>query len=223
MLRYFGLGIVVLTAASAAAALTAASPALAAAPAALVEEVSGATGVQPFDYVESGRTLALGSGGIVVLGYLKSCLKETITGGTVTIGAEQSAVVGGKVERERVECDGGNLRLTAEQAGKSGVTVFRVTPGTEPVVRVFALSPALSLGRHAGKAGATVVVERIDKPDRPQSFAAAGAAIDLAKAGVKLARGGLYRARIGDDSVQFRIDPLAVEGPAPALSRLVAF
>ncbi len=204
-------------------ALAAAPPTLAAAPAALVEDVAGAAGIQAFDYVEAGRTLALGSGGVLVLGYLKSCLKETITGGTVTIGTEQSAVAGGKVQRERVECDGGNLRLTAEQTGKSGVTVFRVAPGNEAVVRVFALSPALSLGRHAGTGGATVVIERVDKPDKPQTFTATGAALDLAKAGVKLARGGLYRAKIGEDAVQFRIDPLAVDGPAPALSRLVAF
>ncbi len=212
-----------MTIAAAAIAIAAAPSALAAAPAALVEEVSGASGIQPFDYVEAGRTLALGNGGVLVLGYLKSCLKETITGGTVTIGTEQSAVAGGKVQRERVECDGGNLRLTAEQTGKSGVTVFRVAPGNEPVVRVFSLSPALSLGRHASASGATVVIERVDKPDKPQSFTAPGAALDLAKAGVRLVRGGLYRAKIGEDAVQFRIDPLAVDGPAPALSRLVAF
>jgi len=204
-------------------ALAAAPPALAAAPAALVEEVSGAADVQPFDCVEAGRTLALGSGGKVVLGYLKSCLKEPITAGTVTIGAEQSAVAGGKVQRERVECDGGNLHLIAEQTGKSGVTVFREAPGTEPVVRVFALSPTLSLGRHAGGAGATVVIERVDRLDKPQSFKATGATLDFAKTGVRLARGGLHRAQIGEDAVQFRIDPLAIDGPTPALSRLVAF
>jgi hypothetical protein len=55
------------------------SPALAAPiPVALVEEVSGApAGVEFMDYVETGKTLELARGGIV-LSYLNSCVRETI-------------------------------------------------------------------------------------------------------------------------------------------------
>ena len=36
--------------------------------------------------------IKLGPRDTIVLGYLKSCWRETITGGTVTVGAEQSEV-----------------------------------------------------------------------------------------------------------------------------------
>ena len=81
--------------------------------------------------------------GVLVIGYLESCLREVINGGTVTIGQEQSKVVGGSIEREIVECDGGNIRLTKEQAGKSGAQVFRKKRASEDMpeaeLRVFSL------------------------------------------------------------------------------------
>ena len=74
------------------------SPALAATiPVALVEEVSGApAGVEFMDYVETGKTIELGARGGIVLSYLNSCVRETISGGTVTVGTDQSDVQGGK-------------------------------------------------------------------------------------------------------------------------------
>src|ERR1700730_17000118 len=73
------------------------SPALAAPiPVALVEEVSGApAGVEFMDYVETGKTIELGARGGIVLSYLNSCVRETISGGTVTVGTDQSDVQGG--------------------------------------------------------------------------------------------------------------------------------
>jgi hypothetical protein len=66
------------------------SPALAAPiPVALVEEVSGApAGVEFMDYVETGKTIELGARGGIVLSYLNSCVRETISGGTVTVGTD---------------------------------------------------------------------------------------------------------------------------------------
>ena len=63
------------------------SPALVAPiPVALVEEVSGApAGVEFMDYVEAGKTIELGARGGIVLNYLNSCVRETITGGTVKV------------------------------------------------------------------------------------------------------------------------------------------
>lgn len=49
------------------------------------------------DYVEPGQVIRLGAADGLVLGYLKSCWRETITGGTVTVGTEQSQVAGGEV------------------------------------------------------------------------------------------------------------------------------
>jgi hypothetical protein len=74
------------------------SPALAGPiPVALVEEVSGApAGVEFMDYVETGKTIELGARGGIVLSYLNSCVRETISGGTVTVGTDQSDVQGGR-------------------------------------------------------------------------------------------------------------------------------
>src|SRR3546814_1870446 len=106
-----------------------AAPAVAADPTALVEDVSAtAAGVEFMDYVAAGRVIHLGTGGTLVLSYLKSCVRETVTGGSVTVGIDQSRIEGGKVAREVVSCDGGKLALTAEQSAKSGTMVFRKAP-----------------------------------------------------------------------------------------------
>src|SRR5579871_3011181 len=74
-------------------------------PAALVEDVSaGVKGVEAFDYVAAGKQIQLGSGGSLVLGYLASCQEETIIGGTVIVGTDQSTVAGGSVQRKTVPC-----------------------------------------------------------------------------------------------------------------------
>ena len=66
------------------------------------------------DYVEPGQVIRLGAADGLVLGYLKSCWRETITGGTVTVGTEQSQVAGGEVARVLVQCEGGNSSATRQ-------------------------------------------------------------------------------------------------------------
>ena len=62
-----------------------------------MEEVSGApAGVEFMDYVETGRCIELGARGGIVRQRLNSCVCETISGGTVTVGTDQSDVQGGK-------------------------------------------------------------------------------------------------------------------------------
>src|SRR6202795_4885386 len=79
------------------------------APVAVVEEVQGkVTGVEFMDYVAPGKVIKLGPAGVVVLGYMKSCWRETITGaGTVIVGAEESIVHLGDVKAGKVQCDSG--------------------------------------------------------------------------------------------------------------------
>ena len=92
------LGAAVLT-----AALAISSHALARAPAplvptALVEDVKSASAdVEFMDYVGTGQVIKLEPSDVLVLSYLKSCEHETITGGTVVVGAERSDVQGGQV------------------------------------------------------------------------------------------------------------------------------
>jgi hypothetical protein len=54
-------------------------------PVAVIEDVRGnPAGLQVMDYVEPGKVIQLGSNDSIVLDYLTSCWRETITGGTVT-------------------------------------------------------------------------------------------------------------------------------------------
>jgi len=197
-------------------------------PAAVVEELAGnVSGVAFMDYVEPGQVIRLGAHDRIVLGYLKSCARETITGGTVTIGPDQSEVVGGEVARAKVGCEGGKMMLSAELAGKSGAMVFRQAPKPQPVAllhpefTLYGLSPVFEL-RPPGK----LVVERLDQRGERHEIGVTekellgGAFFDCAKAGVALAPGGIYRAKFADREIVFKIDPDAKPGDAPLLGRL---
>jgi len=201
-------------------------------PAAVVEELAGnVPGVQFMDYVDPGQIIRLGAHDRIVLGYLKSCWRETITGGTVTVGAEQSEVAGGEVARAKVACEGGKMMLSAELAGKSGAMVFRQVPKPravalpQPEFTLYGLSPVFEL-RPPGK----LVVERLDQPGERHEMAVTekelmrGAFFDCARAGVALAPGGIYRAKFaGQEAHQeivFKIDSDAKAGDAPLVGRL---
>ncbi len=208
----------------------AAEPALAQEPAALVEDVtSKSAGVEFMDYVVSGRVLKLAASDQLVLGYLRSCWRETITGGTVTIGLEQSEVAGGTVRRTKVQCDGGRMRLTQAQAQQSGAMVFRAPPPTvrpadQPQLTLYGLSPLVEL-----KGGGKIVFERIDRPGEQveaelgPATLVKGSIYDLIKAGRQLAPGGVYRARAGEKQIVLRVDANALAGAAPMVGRLIRF
>ena len=65
---------------------------------ALVESSNSAS-VALMDYVQAGQIIRLGPHETIVLSYMSSCLRETITGGTVTVGTDRSDVRFGSVER----------------------------------------------------------------------------------------------------------------------------
>lgn len=206
--------------------LLAASPASAADPVAIVEDAKGKLDVDFMDYVEAGRVVKLGANDELVLGYLKSCWRETIKGGTVTVGTEQSAVAGGTVRREKMQCDGAKMRLSSDQAAKSGVMVFRAPPrpGQTPAAEmtIFGVSPVLDI-----KGGGRVTIARLDRPGEPMSLdvpaqqLTRGSFFDLAKAGRALEPGGTYRLSVGDRQIVFKVDTEARPGQGPLLSRLI--
>lgn len=194
-------------------------------PSAIVEDVTdGIAGVALMDYLAPGKVVQLGANGKLVLGYLQSCTRETIVGGRVVIGAEKSESPDAKIRREKVECDGGRMRLTTDQSAKSGVMVFRGKPGQlpDPQLTIYGLSPVVTL---AG--GGEVVIERLDKAGERIVFAVPEKAltrapfVDLAKNDRALTAGGLYRATGGASSVVFKVDPLAKPGQGPLVGRLV--
>jgi hypothetical protein len=198
----------------------------AAAPVAVVEDISGPpAGVQPFDFLDQGQIIRLQAANTLVLGYLGSCWRESIVGGTVNVGAEQSTVDGGQVGRERVECDGGRARLTADQAARSGAMTFRNVGQPRPPARyeLFGLSPIVALG-----APGPLVIERIDRQATRIDVNVAARDLnhgmyDLARAGFVLQAGGLYRAKSGEREVVFHVNQLARPGAVPVVSRLVQF
>ncbi len=200
------------------------------APVALVEDVKGRPpGVELMDYVSAGKVIKLGASDTIVLSYLKSCQRETITGATVVVGTEQSHVMDGAVNREKTACDAGRMLLTVETASKSGGTVFRDMPVTEkpsplslqPQFVLYGLSPVIDL-----KTGAAVVIERVDQPGERYVLTPAGRKLrgsfyDFADDDKALVRAGVYRATMGRVQVLFQVDLNAQPGRSPLAGRLL--
>jgi hypothetical protein len=203
------------------------------APVALVEEVTGAPGVEFMDYVEPGRIIPLNAQDTIVLSYLYSCVRETITGGVITVGKEQSEVQSGKVVRTTTLCDAGRMLLSAQLASQSAGTLLRNAKAKSaelksppaPQFILYGLSPMMEL--RAG--GGTIEIVRIDQGGERYAFVIDNqqllhnAFYDLADRGLTLTAGGVYRATMGSESVTFRIDTSAKAGKAPIVGRLVRF
>ena len=84
---------------------------------AVVESISGSSsGVEFMDYLHVGQVIRLSSHESLVLSYKASCLQETITGGTVTVGLDRSQVQSGEVQRAVGRCGEGKSELTGAQS-----------------------------------------------------------------------------------------------------------
>jgi hypothetical protein len=223
----------ILVATSVAVVLAFATGSLARAPAplvptAVVEDVKSITAdVEFMDYVGRGQVIKLGPADLLVLSYLKSCEHETITGGTVTVGAERSEVKEGQVARTKVPCNGGKMQLISQQASQSAATAFRLQ-SADGLSMLYSRTPMVRLPKVLASENRTLLIERADRRGERHEFkiddaSAAMGFFDLAKAKVSLARGAIYVARIGDHEVNFQIDAKAKSGPAPVVSRLLLF
>jgi hypothetical protein len=197
-------------------------------PTALVEDVKSASAdIEFMDYVGNGQVIKLEPRDVLALSYLKSCEHETITGGTVIVGAERSDVRDGQIVRAKVPCDGGKIRLSSQQASKSAASAFRLQ-SAEIQPTLYARTPVVQLPKVLSSDDRTLLIERIDrrgerhKLEIDDAIAAAGF-YDLAKINVSLARGAIYDASIGSHKMTFQIDAKAKSGPAPIVSRLLRF
>jgi hypothetical protein len=200
-------------------------------PVAVVEDVQGkVTGAEFMDYVAPGKVIKLGAGGVVVLGYMKSCRRETISGiGTVVVGAEESLVHLAEVKSGKVDCDSSHSQLIDRTVGESAATVVRSIPGkpddkpSAPArLTLYGASPMVATtGR--GK----LVIERLDVKgerydvDLTAASAVRGKFYDLAKTGTALKPGGTYAASLGSQRVVFLVDRYAAPGATPIIGRLV--
>lgn len=208
-----------------------AADAFAQVPVAVVEDVQGSPpGVEMMAYVTAGETIRLGAKDTIVLSYLKSCQRETITAAHITVGTEQSHVQSGTVNREKTVCDIEKMDVAVGRAtNRVGGMVFRSGPGIgqrsllalKPEFFLYGLSPVVEL-----KPGSRVVIERADRPGEvhdltPRDRKMRGNLYDFADDGKALVRAGVYRAKSGTVEVLFQVDPNAKPGRAPLAGRLL--
>ena len=137
-------------------------------PVAIVEAVYGnPPGVEPMDYLETGRTLQLGPGDSLVLDYLSSCMREVIHGvGTVKVGVEQSDISSGKIERAKVDCEAGQmLQQTPGEPGDSASLIVRDMMRPIPQFTIYGANPIFEL-----HGVGNLIIERLDEKGEDFSF-----------------------------------------------------
>ena len=198
-------------------------PAVAGEPAAIVEEVSDpSSGVQHMDILQEGRVIRLSQNAILTLGYLRSCVRETIVGGKVTVGRNTSRIENGKRQTETVDCDGKPLAEPSRHGAEVAGAAFRKTKTRrrklpKPNWTLHSTMPVLRLSDPSKQ----VIIERLDTDGELSiKLTPKGQAVDLSKAGIKLDPGGLYAMSVGTKRYVIKVSPLAIP-EAPLLSRLI--
>jgi hypothetical protein len=204
--------------------LALASPAAAQSPVAIVEDVHGkVTGAEFMDYVMPKAVIKLSAGGSIVLSYLKTCRRETISGiGTVIVGTEESLVHLADLKAEKTECD--SRQTQGKQDTRAvAATVMRSVgePEPRPRLTLYGASPLVE-----AKGRGTLIVERVDVTGELQKIELNGTQLkgkffDFASTNRALAPGGIYAATFGSSKVVFRVDPLAQPGATPIVGRLL--
>ncbi|MEQ9489192.1 MAG: hypothetical protein RIM72_09405 [Alphaproteobacteria bacterium] len=191
-------------------------------PTALVEDITtDRNDVQLMDYLEPGMVIELAPDETLTVGYLLSCVQETITGGRVTIGEDESVVSGGAVETEQVDCDGGPIVAAVGGAEvEAGAAAFRAGSAKElplPDRIIFGLSPIVKLSADAP----SLTLSRLDEEETEQSIPASGRIIDFEKIGLVLAHGGTYTLTAGEKGMVFKVSRLAEKSGVPPVARLL--
>ena len=204
------------------------SPAAADSPVAVVEDVQGkVTGAEFMDYVTPKAVIKIGDGGSVILSYLKSCRRETISGaGTVVVGTEESAVHLAEVKAEKTNCDPNQANVTTRETSGVAATVLRSVDSSkattpEPQLTLYGASPLVE-----AKGRGKLVIRRLDVPGERQEISLGGTQLkgrflDFARENVALVPGGLYAATFKSSQIVFRVDPQARPGATPIVGRLL--
>ena len=188
-----------------------AGTATAQAPVAVVEEVQGnVRGAEFMDYVAQGKVIKLGAGASVVLGYMKSCRRETITGvGTVIVGQDESMVHLAEVNAARTECDAAQAHATARETSDVAATVVRSLGkggASSPQLTLYGASPLVE-----ARGRGTLVFDRLDQKAERLQFDLTGNQLkgrfyDLACTSKSLAPGGTYAVTFASRRIVFRVD-----------------
>jgi hypothetical protein len=163
-----------------------------------------------FDMLPENTVLDLAQGETIVLGYLKSCVRETITGGKVTVGQKESAVEGGKVAREKTECTETRLALTADESQQSATIAFR-----GQIKHVFTRQPLI-----VAEKSETVKIEPIEggeswnlKPENGR--------IDFRAAKFEMQPGARYKVTGAKAALIIEVDAAATTAKTGTLERVV--
>jgi hypothetical protein len=195
-------------------------PAVASAQAvAILEEIAGASGKhEAFDELKAGERLELGANGRAIIGYLSSCTRETIEGGTVVVGNDQSQIEVGKVARETIPCEATQLVLSEAEAGKSATVSMRPMPWDRELRQIVpSLSPLVWV-----EAKGQLTIKRLDTEEQLMlSLPIEGGKVDLAVHQVELVPNGFYELQAGKKRMVIKIHSNAQAGAMPAMSRLV--
>ena len=194
-------------------------------PSALVENVTGAiAGPELLDYVSPGQVVQLGPSGTIILAYLESCTRETITGGEVTIGLHSSQVRGGEIKRENPPCN--RTAVSTAVTSDAGGAVFRGRPTEKRAaesrrVSIHSQSPIFEISESG-----TMVLKRIDRAGEQYEIAVSpgslvkGRFYDFAAGDRRLKPGGRYEVSLGANRLILEVDHLAYTD-GPLLARLV--
>ncbi len=201
-------------------------------PVAVVEEVQGnVTGAEFMDYVVPGKVIKLGQGASIVVGYMKSCRRETINGiGTVIVGEDESKVHLAEVDATRTNCDPAQTHATTRATSDVAASVVRsvgrdAAPGSaQPAgtqLTLYGTSPLVE-----AKGRGRLVFERLDQKGERQQFDLTGNQLkgrfyDLAGTSKSLTPGATYAATFASRRIVFRVDPQAKPGPTPIVGRLL--
>ena len=203
------------------------SPALADSPVAVVEEIQGkVTGAEFMDYVTPRSVIKIGDGGSIVLGYLKSCRRETISGtGTVVVGNDESIVDQAVLKAEKTNCDSNQANATTKDTSGVAATLLRSVerPNSlpQPEIILYGASPFVE-----AKGRGTLTVRRLDLVGERHQIALGGTQlkgkfVDFAREDVALVPGGLYAASFKSSEIVFRVDAQAKPGATPIIGRLL--
>ncbi|MEH6631598.1 MAG: hypothetical protein V7776_12255 [Halopseudomonas aestusnigri] len=197
-------------------------------PVAIVDDIVGDVHeVQIMDLLWEGQSLTLDNGTQISIGYMNTCLSETITGGKVTIGAEKSTIVGGKVETKQLDC---GQKIQGKSAGSKTVALTAVfrnpnTPKTpKPDITLYSLYPAVLVSDLSSIGDNKILVLRLDKKNVDTlEVALEKGRIDFHRLDLLLSAGGVYSIALGEEKQVVKISPHAKAQNLSLVQRLVKF
>src|SRR2546429_2082252 len=209
--------------------LALAAPAAADSPVAVVEDIKGkVTGAEFMDYVTPKAVIKIGDGGSVILSYLRSWRRETISGaGTVIVGTEESAVHLAEVKAEKTNCDPNQANATTRETSGVAATVLRSVDSSkaaslpQPQLTLYGASPLVE-----AKGRGKLIIRRLDVAGERQGISLGGTQLkgrffDFASENVALVPGGLYVATFKSSQIVFQVDSQAKPGATPIVGRLL--